>query len=318
MCTLHSIIRNTTLAIAIAGFTTLSAVDIMNFQFNDTNGAYLGGGNSSQVVDAGTVKGTWNNGVQARVQNGNLNYGYTSSWRGATTTTHPLDQGTGTRFYREYTLNSALSTSTGYSTYTYEVVIPTFDIRQNWDNVNSSDAGKGIQFSLRNAAQDLEVIVGYQTITNGGVQAFNSYGTGTFQGLQGNAFDTDNDTATKTPSRFGGGTNPGISLKIEGDLSDGSWTASAGDSNHGYTVLQSGTGLSDIASLRIAAKVPTLGSWGGVAGGPWDQTTTVNGDYFHIDSFTLAAAAVVPEPGTFALIAGFLAFSFVAIRRRKA
>ena len=312
---LYTYIRNAFAVISAAGISTLSAVSVIDYQFNDTNGAYLGGSNASQAADAGSIGGTWNFGVSARTQNGKLNYGYTANWRGSTGTTHPVDQAAGTTFYRELTLNSGLSAA-GYTTYAFEIIVPTFDIRQNWDAANTSDAGKGIQFSLRNAAKDTEVIVGYQTTSGGGVQAFNSYGTGTFAGLNGSAFDNDGDAGTKTPSRFGGGTNPGISLKIEGDLSTGAFSAYAGDDNHGYTLIQNGTGLTDIGSLRIAAKSPSVGSWGGVTGGPWDQSPTVNGDYFQIDSLTLSATAV-PEPQTMALIAGILALGYVMVRRRK-
>lgn len=309
-------VKTLSLALLASASSALAQTSIVDYQFNDTNGAYLGGTNASQIQDAGTIKGSWNNGVQARVQSGKLNYGYTANWRGSTGTTLYVDQGAGTRGHREYTLTSGL-TNTSYSTYTFEIVIPTFDIRQNWDSSNTSDAGKGIQFTLRNLAQTEEVVVGYQTTSGGGVQAFNNSEGGSFGGLNGSAFDTDNDANTKTPSRFGGSNNPGISLKITGDLTDGSWTAYAGDTNHGYSVIQSGTGLSDIASMRIAAKSPSLGSWGGVAGGPWTTDPITSGDYFNIDSLTLTANAIVPEPQTISLIAGVLALGYVMIRRRK-
>jgi hypothetical protein len=122
--------------------------------------------------------------------------------------------------------------------------------------------------------------------------------------------------------RFGGSTstNPGIVLRITGDLSTGAFTASAQDTNNqAWVDILTGSGLTQIASFRIAAKTPTVGSWGGAGSGAATDPTVngTSGDYFNLDYITLDATAI-PEPGTFALIAGFLAFSFVAIRRRKA
>lgn len=283
---------------------------IVNFQFDDTNGAYLGGSNASQAADSG-AGGAWSSGV-GRVQNGKLNYGYSQNWRFTSGTgVNYVDQAAGTTGYRSYVLTTALDGTT-HTTYDYEIVIPNYDVRQNWDAANTSAAGKGVQFELRSNGNSETVTLGFQTTSGGGVQAFANSTTGSFAGLAGSGFG-----ASDTPVRFGnsGVNNPGISLKISGDLSSGAWTAYAKDTNNDtYVQVQTGTNLTSIASLRIASKNPSVNSWGG--GDVWLRDPVVAGDYFSIDSITLDATAV-PEPQTLALIAGFLAFGYVMVRRRK-
>lgn len=324
MSTLFSIIRNTTLSVAAAGLITLSAESFIDYQFNDANGTQVK--NTDGAVDgatAGGQGGTWNFSM-AKVQNGHLNYGYTNSFKYT-----GVDSGTGTTNYRTYSLTNAI-TAANYSTYTLEVSIPKYDIRQNWDPNNTSAAAKGIYFGLQETTtgEKDEAIIGFQTTGTNGTQAYASTnGTGDISGafstVSGAGFDGGAaDGHPATPVRFANSTanNPGILLRITGDLSTGAFTASAQDTNNqAWVDILTGSGLTQISSFRIAAKTPSVGSWGAAGAGETTDPTVSGtpGDYFNLDYVTLDATAI-PEPGTFALIAGFLAFSFVAIRRRKA
>lgn len=315
----HITMKHTLLsAVATATLTTASLFaqdSIIDFQFSGSNGAYLGGSNASQAVDAAVSLGgggTWSSAV-ARIQNGKLNYGYTNSWileNPAGSNKGYFDQGTGTTGYRNYELSSGL-TATSHSTYELEVVIPNYDIRRNWDS-NSSAAGKGIQFELKNSTET--VTLGFQTSGTNGVQAFANSTSGGFQGLAGGNFGATGNT----PVRFGSSSanNPGISLKITGDLTAGTWAAYAKDTNNNtYVEVQTGTGLTSIDTFRMAAKSPAVNSWGGET--VWAEDPRGKGDHFLIDAITLSATAV-PESSTYALLAGSLALCYVALRRRKA
>lgn len=300
----------------LASALSLSAQEdsIINYQFEDANGAYLGGAFGTQVVDSG-AGGTWDAGV-GRVNDGSLTYGYLANWRFETASgsgRNYVDQGSGpTGGFRGYTLNSAL-TASSHTTYALEVVIPRYDIRRNWDPGAPSASGKGVQFELRNADGSETVMLGFQTSGGGGVQAFANSTSGTFATLNGSAFGTE-----RTPVRFANSSanNPGISLRISGDLSTGNWAAFAKDTNNDdYVEVQGGSGFHSIGFFRIAARSPAENSWGG--GTVWDATPPVNGDFFRFDAITLDATPV-PEVSTFALFAGILALAYVAKRRRLA
>jgi hypothetical protein len=108
-------------------------------------------------------------------------------------------------------------------------------------------------------------------------------------------------------------------LQINGDLSTGLWSAQAKDGEAGaeWQTLGNGSGLTTIASITLAARSPSVGSWGGAAADineddPTDQG--IPGDYMMIDSLTLSA---VPEPSSYALLAGMLALASVMVRRRQ-
>ena len=314
-----------TIASFVAASVALAQTTIADWQFNDSVtasvGAYLGGNQANQVDQGGSdTGGSWNFGG-VRQQNGTGNFGYTQNYKYTS-----VDSGTAaTQAYRQFTLGTSL-TSSSHTTYSLEMHLPKWDLRKTWDPNAGSTTGKGIYLSVRASNND-EAFVGFETQGTGGVRAFSNVSgtngvTGSFASINGGAFKgTQTSSTLKTPVRFGNSSanNPGISLKIEGDLTTGAWTTYAKDTNHDEWVqVNTGGNLTTIAGLRYASKSPSQGSWGGAGNGATIDPTLggTAGDYMEIDYMTLSATAV-PEPQTLALIAGFLAFGYVMVRRRK-
>lgn len=274
---------------------------VVNYQFNDANGTNL---NAAAQTGSGT--GSWNfgsastqtpgSGDQAGI--GALNYGYSSSFK-----FQDVDSASagGTNAFRSYTLNSALTTGIQV----LEVDFSNWDLRQNWDPINDSAQGKGVQFSLTDGSDFANVRFDTQGV--GGFRAVGS-GVGATQAqVNGGAFDN-------ALNRF---SSTGGLLRIEANLDTGVWIAFANDGEGGaLKTIVSGSGLFSITGIRMNAMVPSDGSWGGAgAGEAVDPTLSgTAGDFLRIDSLTLTT---VPEPGTYALIAGMLALGSLMIRRRQ-
>ncbi|NDV61884.1 hypothetical protein G0Q06_05425 [Puniceicoccales bacterium CK1056] len=280
------------------GFSSLSAQLVLrDWQFADANGTNL-----NVATTTGAESGSWNFGGP-QTQNGALNFGYTSFFKW-----QDVDDAAGSGAFRTFAFSSAI-TSANYSTYTFEIDLSKWDLRQNWDPSNASAAAKGIGFrileSTAGGADNAQI--GFDTQGTSGFRAF-SQGTGTvFSQVNGGDFDN-------AVNRFEA--NGGI-LRITGDLTTGAWTASANDGDGGaFKVITSGSGLTEIAAIGVFAKSPTIGSWGGAGAGQTTDPTVggTAGDYVLIDSMTLTA---VPEPATFALWAAFATLGLVMYRRRR-
>ena len=275
--------------------------NLVDFQFEDANGTNVNGG----AVNAGIESdAAWNFGT-GQVQNGNLNYGYTGGYKFAT-----VDAGTGTTATRKLEFADAL-TSSDMTAYSLTVDFAKWDLRQNWDPNNNSATNKGIIISLLG---DQTASAAFTTSGATGFRAF-SQGTNTsFVQANGSAFNAGGagDTTLGRFEALGG------VLQINGNLSDGTWTAQARDNEAGavWQVMGSGTGLTSVDSISIAARTPTVGSWGGAGSGEAIDPTASGtaGDYLMIDSITLTA---VPEPSSYALIAGMLALASIMVRRRR-
>jgi hypothetical protein len=282
-------------ATCVANLATAQA--LVDYQFNDTNGGDVN--DPTEVANTGSESdAAWNFGV-GKVQNGNLNYGYTPSFKFT-----QVDVGVGTISRRKLEFVDSLTTA-DMSQYSFTVDFAKWDLRQNWDS-NASDINKGIQISLDGNGGS--ATFGFTTNTGGGFRAFSQGAGSTFEQVNGGDFTTQ----LNRYEALGG------VLQINGDLSTGLWSAQAKDGEAGaeWQTLGNGTGLTTIASITLAARSPSVGSWGGAGAG---ETTDPNvsgtpGDYMMIDSITLSA---VPEPSSYALLAGMLTLASVMVRRRQ-
>ena len=292
-------LKKKTLCFVTAGLLALRfaiALPVVDYQFNDDNGTSL-----DSAVNAGSDSGTWNFGsFQTQTDYttiGALNVGYTEYYKSA------VVDASSSPVYRKHELGSALTTGQ----YQLDVDIAKWDLRRNWDPNTDSAANKGIQFSLM-GSDGTSANVRFDTQGASGFRAVGS-GTGASQAqVNGGVFDN-------SLARF---ESDGGLLRIEANLDSGEWTASANDGEGGaFKDIVSGSGLLVIEAIRFNALSPAEGSWGGAGSGTGTDPTAggTTGDYMRVDSLTLTA---VPESGTYPLLAGILAWAWVALRRRIA
>ena len=286
----------------------VSAQLLVDYQFDDDNGTAVQNG----AANNGTSAASWNFGV-GTVQAGNLNYGYSQYYKFT-----QVDALAGTTAQRKLTFANDLTTS-DMTQYSFTVDFSKWDLRQNWDANSDSAANKGIQITLdsTSAGGDNQAIIGLKTQGTNGFHGYSQGQGSSFTQASGSSFDTDGDGAVSGLARFEAA---GGLMQINGDLSLGTWSAQAktGEDGADWVLLGNGTGLTTIDSITIAAKTPAIGSWGGGDTGTiYSGDATAGGtagDYMMIDSITLTA---VPEPSSYALIAGMLALASVMVRRRQ-
>lgn len=270
--------------------------------FNDANGTNL-----NAVSVSGDATGSWNFGgasTQTAGSNtsGSLNVGYTSNYKGLFNNNSgeaQIDLGDVTR---RFSLDEAI---TG-DTYTFTVVLDT------WQLSNPQTANMGIQFGLENGSNNFARIA-LKAGTGNFAQAY-SQGGGTVAGSFGGT--TSNVGLNNSWNFNSSNDNKDLTLQINGNLSTGEWSArsSLDVNNDGantdsitWTDLSSGTGLTSITGFQMKT------TYGGGAWGT-DSSGGSTGNWVTVDNISLST---VPEPSTYALIIGFSAFLFVAIRKRK-
>ena len=294
-------------AICVANIAS-AQTQMVDYQFEDANGANV----HDAAVNAGASAASWNFPV-GQTQNGSLNYGYSQYYKFT-----QVDAGAGTTASRKLTFDNDLSASS-MTQYSFTIDFAKWDLRQNWDANNASAANKGIQITLdsTSASGDNQAIIGLKTQGTNGFHAYSQGQGSSFTGANGSSFDTDGAGAVTGLVRYEAA---GALMQINGDLSSGTWSAQAktGEDGADWVALGSGTGLTSIDSIILSAKTPAIGSWGGgdvadVYNGDATAGGTT-GDYMSIDSITLTA---VPEPSSYALIAGMLALASIMVRRRQ-
>ena len=284
-------------AICLANLATAQTA-IVDYQFNDVDGtavhtSALNGAN----YPVNTYPASWNFWL-GQTQGGYANYGYTNYYKNDN-----VDQSaSATQAYRTLSFVNELTTS-NMSQYVFTIDFKDWDLRQNWDATSGSAPGKGIQFTLGSSSSSTAMI-GFETTAN-----YNG-----FKAVSMGANASYVELGVGTSNEASGGL-----LQINGDLSTGTWSAQAKTGDDAtWSALGTGTGLTSINTIVLAARSPAEGSWGGgddlatystdaTAGGTW-------GDYMRIDSMTLTA---VPEPSSYALIAGMLALASIIVRRHK-
>ena len=304
-----------TLFCSLFVFTNLNAIGTVTFDFDDTSGTNL-----NATLNSGTTTGAWNfGGVQASTRganSGHLNIGYTNYYKG--TFSGQLDTGTVTR---RYTLGDAITEG---GAWTFTAVLDAWALNHN---VDGASIGRGIQFAVEESVGNSAKVSLISNSNNDGASFFaqarsersggvaGSFGGKTGMNINRNGYLTGADTADTGD----------LTLQMNGDLSTGEWSARVNygngvsqnannqyldDTSVWYDLTTDGTGLTSISSITLAALNPLGEAWGTV------NTANVHRNFVTVDHIGLTVSAV-PEPSTYALLAGFAAFLFVAIKRRK-
>tara|TARA_B100001093_G_scaffold387777_1_gene373813 strand:- start:1846 stop:2769 length:924 start_codon:yes stop_codon:yes gene_type:complete len=292
--------------------TNLSAINV-EFHFDDNNGTNL-----NATANTGTSSGAWNfGGAQASTRSansGHLNVGYTHYYKGLFN--GQLDDGTVTR---RYTLDNAITSGGDWS---FTAVLDSWALNHA---VPGASTGRGIQFAVEESIGNSAKLSFISNSTNDGASHFaqvrsessggvaGTYGGKTGMNINRTGYATSNDTTD----------NADLTVQFNGNLNTGVWSSRVNygvgvsqnannqyldDTSLWYDLTTDGTGLTSISSITIAALNPLGAAWGSAtAGGNAHNYVTID----HI------GLTVVPEPSTYALLAGFAAFLFVAIKRRK-
>lgn len=273
----------------------------MEIGFNDADGTNL---NST-----GTAYGSWDFGGAStntrNINSGHLNVGYTHYYKGLFKNAEDVAQINAGNVFRRFTLTDTITEG---GDYTFTVVY------DSWQLNDSKTANQGLGFLLEGSNGNGAVVA--IKAGTGNFSSVYSQGSGSVSGsYSGNSsgigLSNINNLANNNDSKD-------LTLQINGNLESGDWNARFSlDSNYdndsvaslSWTNLGSGSGLTSLSSIQMQAKNGG-GAWGS------DETGNVTGNWVTVDNVTLTVSPV-PEPSTYALLIGLIAFVFVAIRNRR-
>ena len=292
---------------------SLNAAGLYELTFEaDSNGTGI-----EAAANTGDLDGSWNFGGGARqkrnANNAHLNLGYTHYYKG--TFNGGLEASSPDPVYRRLSLDNGSVTG---GDFTFTAV---FDAWQFNPGSMAADTGRGVAFTVE-TADNVGAQIGFK---NGqGASAFGqaySSGQGAVSGDWSGATSGIGSGNINWLTQADSSDTKDLTLEIRGNLQSGNWTSwyslgvngnnSASDSIT-YTQIGSGSGLTSIQGIQLKLTngdnaigwgTPSLG---GNQPGAWATL-----DYMSLN------VAAVPEPSTYALLTGFAAFIFVAIRRRR-
>ncbi|MFL2847894.1 MAG: PEP-CTERM sorting domain-containing protein [Coraliomargaritaceae bacterium] len=281
--------------------------------------------------DGNDLSGNWNFGgasIQKRGQNsGHLNIGYTDYFKGTFS-----GQINTQDVYRSFNfVGDALNTGD----YTFTLVFDTWQL-QNTANVGLNP-GQGLAFTLGDGSTNGARIGLKSGYTNNGFAQAYSQGSGSVSGDwtgstnagSGNNIGLNNSYYTTSSDV---NDSKDMTLEITGNLDSGTWSSRIGlgvnTNNNGSTDsadpaivwadLASGSGLTSLSGIQLAASVGTAVDGSTSAGWGVNEAGGTKGNWITVDHMSLVgSASAVPEPSTYALLVGFAAFLFIAIRKRK-